>query len=286
VFLTGRVEKGIAGKFTVCGGGHTYLCAAKGKLKADGEIYIGDIVAFDEKERIVTKVFKRKNYLVRPYVANIDLIVIVLAPVPEPDFLLSDKMIINAIMMDIEPIICVNKSDLGDGALALRAEKNYAETVKIIHTSATNGDIAELTAILGNKTVCLAGQSAVGKTSVINALLNKEIGKVGALSEKLQRGKHTTRHSEIFTFEGALIIDTSGFSEFKMPLINPSELTEYYADFTEYGERCRYKGCSHISEDDCAVKDAVSSGAIFKERYDRYVELYRQMKEDWKNRFD
>jgi ribosome biogenesis GTPase len=284
--MTGRINKGVAGKYTVQGkNGEIFLCAAKGKLKADGEIFIGDAVDFDEKDRIITKVFKRKNSLVRPYVANIDMVVIVLANLPEPDFLLADKVIVNAVMMDIEPIICVNKTDLDDGALKMRTQNNYGEIARIIYTSAACGDVGELLNAISGKTVCLAGQSAVGKTSVLNALLNCEVGQTGELSEKTKRGKHTTRHSEVFILGDALVIDTAGFSELSIPLINPDELSGYYADFIEYSEKCKYKGCSHTAESDCAVKDAVSEGKIFKERYERYLELYKKLGEEWKNRY-
>ncbi|MDR2047639.1 MAG: ribosome small subunit-dependent GTPase A [Clostridiales bacterium] len=286
--MIGRVNKGIAGKFTVFRRENnvSYLCAAKGRLKADGEIYIGDIVEFDEKERVVERVFKRKNFLVRPRVSNIDIAVITLAPVPEPDFFLADRIIVNALATDIEPVICVNKTDCdGGGRLAKRVELNYGEAARIVRVSAAEGGVNALLEIIKGKTVCLAGQSAVGKTSIVNAVLKENAGRVGGLSEKLGRGRHTTRHNEIFATADALIIDTAGFSELNIPLMHPSELPGYYADFAEYAEKCRYKGCAHICEDECAVVSAVENGIICRERYSRYKELYGQLNESWKKRY-
>lgn len=319
--MTGRVNKGIGGKFTVfCReNGASYLCAAKGKLKKDGEIFIGDFVEFDERERIITRISARKNFLERPPVSNIDLVVVVVAPSPEPDFLLVDKIIINAIEMDIEPIICVNKIDKIDGIredktyraaekaacisekndinkpycisentlksseidLIRRVQDNYGEVANIICVSALNNDVKALLDLIEARTVCLAGQSAVGKTSAVNAVLKREIGKIGGLSEKSGRGKHTTRHNEIFLFRDSLLIDTPGFSELNIPLMNPLELSGYYADFTEFATRCKYKGCSHTKEDEseCAVKRAVKDEEICKERYARYLELFDDLTE-------
>jgi ribosome biogenesis GTPase len=290
--LLGRVDKGIAGRFTVRArdGGEVFDCAAKGKLKIDGDIYVGDIVEFDARQRIVIRVLKRKNFLTRPYVANVDFAVIVLSPVPEPDFCLADKILIDAVMANIEPVICVNKCDIdGDGeGLRRRVAQNYGDVARIIYTSAITGDISQFLNVAKDKTVCLAGQSAVGKTSILNALLDGRAGKVGDISHKSQRGKHTTRHSEIFAVGGGLVVDTSGFSELNIPQIEPSKLKDYYADFTEYAEVCKYRGCIHVSEsrDECAVKRAAEDGELCAERYSRYVELYKQSEQAWKKRYN
>jgi ribosome biogenesis GTPase len=283
------VYKAVAAQFTVYGydDGVRYVCAAKGKLKLSGEIYVGDIVEFDTRERIITGMKPRKNSLIRPYVANVDCVIAVVAPLPEPDFLLVDKIVINAIIENLEPIVCVNKTDTDDGTLAERVEKNYGEVARIVYVSAVKNEIGELIEVIRDKVVCLAGQSAAGKTSLVNVLTRSEAGEVGSMSEKLSRGRHTTRKNEVFTAYGALIIDTSGFSELNLPVENPNGLKDYYADFSEYAEECKYKGCMHLleSEADCGVKRAVINGRICNERYERYAELYREVNDAWKKRF-
>lgn len=287
----GQIIKGVGGVYTVVTQeGDTVKCYPRGKLKANGELFIGDIVdiAYD-KEGIIEGVEPRKTQLVRPFVSNMDCIVIVLAPLPKPDMMLVDKLIIGAAENGITPIICVNKADMeGADKVAEDVANDYKDEADILVISTqTNQGIDELIDKIKGKYVCLAGQSAVGKSSLINCILGADRQRTGDLSKKGDRGKNTTRHIEIITLEdGTKIADTCGFNKLELPLFEPSRLSSYYTDFDEYAQNCRFRGCNHYKETDCAVKRAVEEGKIAKSRYERYVTLFAHIENRWNKRFD
>lgn len=287
----GQIIKGVGGIYTVkTYDGQTVKCYPRGKLKMSGALFIGDIVDIAvDKEGIIEGVEPRKTQLVRPYVSNMDCIVIVLAPIPKPDMMLVDKLIIGATENGITPIICVNKADTqGADKVAQEVADDYKDEAEILVISTkTNQGIPELMQKIKGKYVCLAGQSAVGKSSLINCITGTDRQLTGDLSKKGDRGKNTTRHIEIITLEdGTKIADTCGFNKLELPLFEPSRLSTYYTDFDEYADECKFRGCNHYKESDCAVKRAVEEGKIAKNRYDRYVALFAHIESRWNKRYD
>jgi len=213
-------------------------------------------------------------------------VIIVVARIPEPDFVLVDKLIVNAHQRDIQPVICINKSDITDEEYTVGIKKDYGGVTDVITVSAELGEIEPLKDLFEDNIIALAGQSAVGKTSLLNAIFNEEKQAVGALSKKVNRGRHTTRHNEIFDYGDTLIIDTGGFSEFQLELCDPNTISEYYYEYNDFARKCRYRGCSHVAEEECGVKAGVVSGELSGNRYDRYVAIYNEMSEKWRRRYD
>ncbi|MEG1645848.1 MAG: ribosome small subunit-dependent GTPase A [Clostridia bacterium] len=287
----GQVIKGVAGVYWVKQQDCVVQCAGRGKTKQLGAIFIGDyveIITFNNGKGAIEKVLPRKNQLVRPYVSNIDVVLIVVAPVPKPDLLLVDKLLINCIENNITPIVCINKMDIATEEFVGEIKFNYDKLCQIICVSAsTSGGIKELVETLKNKYVCLAGQSAVGKSSILNTILGFTMQDVGELSAKILRGKNTTRTVEIFDIgNNILMADTCGFSILEVPSIEPTKLSGYYFEFDKYAQMCKYLTCNHINEPKCAVKQAVENGEISRQRYERYVQLYNQIDDKWKKRYD
>ncbi|MBD5087145.1 MAG: ribosome small subunit-dependent GTPase A [Clostridiales bacterium] len=270
--------------------GETVKCFPRGKLKNIGELFIGDIVDIAvDKEGIIEGVQPRKPQLVRPFVSNMDGIVILLAPLPKPDMMLVDKLIIGATENGIHPIICVNKADMqGAEQIATDVANDYKDIADILVISTQTGQgIDILMEKIKGKYVCLAGQSAVGKSSLINFIVGEDKMKIGELSKKSEKGKNTTRHIEIITLDdGTKIADTCGFSKLEIPLFDPARLSTYYTDFDEYAQNCKFRCCNHYKESDCAVKRAVEQGKIAESRYDRYLRLFTHVEKRWNKRYD
>lgn len=280
--MKGRVIKGVASRYVIETDGVKRNAVARKKLK-DDKILIGDFVEYSEERGscVIEKVLPRKNSLIRPYIANVDACLIVVAPVPEPDFLLVDKIIVNCLHEDIKPILVANKLDVGN----IEELRNYFGIVDIYSVSASSGEgIDELLNTLSGKTVCFAGQSAVGKSSIINAFLKSDALKTDGLSKKIQRGKHTTRHAELLTFLNCSLIDTCGFSMLETVDIKYNELNLFYDEFELLRGLCRFKTCTHTTEPDCAVKSEVSI-SVSKSRYDRYVQIFNELKEKEEKKF-
>lgn len=281
--LSGRVVKGVASRFSVCTDEGVKNCLARGKLKADGLIYVGDYVEIvrDRDVWVIESVLPRKNALIRPYIANIDVCLITVAPVPAPDFLLVDKIIVNCLAEDISPVLVVNKSDIEKVDVS---EYNCVETVRC--SAETDGGADALVPVIRGKTVCFAGQSAVGKSSLINALIGSPRLEVGGLAKKTDRGKHTTRRTELIPLgNDTWVADTCGFSMLEAVDLSPQELRLYYDDFEPYRPRCRFNGCTHIDEPDCAVRAEVGK-AIGQGRYERYKAIFAELDDRRKNKYD
>lgn len=270
--MNGLVIKKNADRFFVLTDGEVKECVARKNLKKNG-VFVGDNVEIDENFA-VNKVLKRKNLLIRPPMANVDKMFIVVAPVPKPDFYMVDKLIVFCKLNSIEPIVCINKADL-DENLCSNFEKIYKDITKTLIFSSFDESVQKILSEIDGICV-LAGQSAVGKSSIINALTGKNIAKVGDFSKKIERGKQTTRLVELFMFgDGKFLADTAGFSKLDERLLNldASEVKDYFDEFLSYAQNCKYKSCQHISNCDCGVLKAVKAGKISLQRYENYKKL-------------
>lgn len=228
---------------------------------------------------VIESVYPRKNVLIRPYVANIDALFIVLAPVPEPDWVLVEKLLLNCRQEGIPAAIVFNKCELMQKEEEERLLAPYRRDADVFFVSAKKQiGLDALASFIEGKTVCFAGQSAVGKTSLVAALGSKDLV-VGDLSKRIRRGKNTTRAVEIHDFAGGKLVDTCGFSVAESIDIKPEELIYYYEDFLKVQNKCRFANCKHISEPGCAVKKMLEEGTFDKDRYERYVKLYRELEE-------
>ena len=294
--MKGKVVKNIADKFEILqdNGERIAGCVARGNLKQKGKVLVGDNVAFEmleSQQPIIVEIEKRKNSFIRPPIANIDIMLIVISEKPKPDFLLVDKLIINCEKNNVLPFIVINKEDVSSEKFISEVKETYVGSgVEILVVSAKNENGKEkLIAKIKNNLVCLAGQSAVGKSSLMNMVLERN-EKVGELSKKIERGKNTTRHAEIFYNEdkSILIADTAGFSKFDSLDVKYNEIEHYYREFDKFRDACMYKPCSHIFEKDeeCAVKSALNDCKINKNRYNNYKQLYIQIKNTWENRYE
>lgn len=288
----GIIIEGRGGFYTLRNdAGENVVLRPQKKLKKQaGSLLIGDKAEYEEAENgqgWIVSVLERKNSFIRPPVANIELMIIVLAKLPQPDFLLADKLLVFCMMNDIKPIIVINKDDLGDEAF--RCAKCYEGVCeRLISVSAKeNTGLDELKNAMKNRLSCLAGQSGVGKSSIIRAITGNEDIFVGQLSQKIDRGKQTTRHASIFIKDDLMLMDTPGFSLLELPRdMEPEKLRDFYPDFDEFSPHCRFSPCLHDREPDCAVKQAVSEGKISEERHSRYIQLLQAVKSTWRERYD
>ena len=285
----GRIIKSVGGVFTVATEQSVFVCYSPKKLRYnDMDIVVGDKVTFEQLRHgkgVVTDILPRKNKLARPEIANVDICFVVLACQPQPDFYLCDKVLINCFQEHIDPVIVVNKSDLSCDT-EREVKDNYGNLADIVCVSAWDDSVHELCEYLkGGKVACLVGQSAVGKTSILNALLPDAKGETGGISSKTGRGMHTTRHSSLHKVADGFLVDTCGFSLCELSGIRSDELRLYWDDYVNVAHRCKYTTCTHTVEPDCAVKAAVQSGALCKARYERYVEEFNELKQAERNQY-
>ena len=206
---------------------------------------------------------------------------------PRDSFLLADKMIVGCVQQQLDAIVCVNKCDLdGSEELVAKVKTEYGAVADVVPVCAADGTGMQVVReMVKGRFFCLAGQSAVGKSSMINALCGGDRMAVGGLGKNL-RGRHTTRHVEIIELgDGTKIADTCGFSRYEIPLVDPATLSGCYVDFDEYRNQCRFRGCTHTVEECCGVKEAVAEGKLPEERYQRYLALYDEMSRRWEKRY-
>ena len=293
--MEGLILKGVGGFYTVLDAhGDTYVCHARGKLRLDDTAPVaGDRVTFTyagkENENSILSILPRKNLLTRPTVANLDKLIIVLAlSIPKPDLLLVDKLLLQCELKGVEPVLVLNKSDAADAALALSIREQYGKAgYTLISASATAHEgIEEVRAQIEGSVCCFAGQSAVGKTSLLNAIIPGFSLEVGSLSPKTERGRHTTRTAELFSVCGGAVVDTPGFSLLDAEEIAPVDLWKFYPEMRTYGGCCRYPECMHISEPGCSVKPLVQNGILSAQRYERYKILAQELTEKRKHKYD
>lgn len=284
--LSGLVIKIMANNFWVLVDAQIIKAVPRGGLKKNG-ILVGDNVnlLLQDNIYIIECVNKRKNSLIRPPIANIEQLLIVVACVPKPDYSLVDKLILFAKCYDIEPVIIVNKSDINDDEYKY-VYRAYSMEFKVLNVSAkSKHNLQGLIECLNGKISVFTGQSAVGKSALINALFGNESAQEGVLSEKINRGKNTTRHCEIFVKDKLLIADTSGFTSLDEKLLPISyfELPYYYPEYVKNMNKCKYPSCTHTTEklEDCEIKRLIKQGELDKLRYERYVKIYEILKDKW-----
>ncbi|MCI6498421.1 ribosome small subunit-dependent GTPase A [Lachnospiraceae bacterium HCP1S3_C3] len=287
--MQGKIIKGIAGFYYV----HVvhsgiYECKAKGifrnkKIKP----LVGDNVEIDiidEEKRIgnIVEIAERTNELIRPAVANIDQSLVVFAVMrPDPNINLLDRFLVMMERQDVPVIICFNKVDLVPEEELIELRDTYVNAgYHVIFTSTLNGNgVEDVKRILIGKTTAFAGPSGVGKSSMLNAIIPDANSETGGISEKIGRGKNTTRHTEIFNLEDeTYIMDTPGFTSLYTNDFEKEELKWYFPEFREYEGKCRFNGCIHENEPDCAVKDALEEGKISESRYKNYLQMLDEIK--------
>ena len=288
--MQGKIIKGIAGFYYIYAeDDNVYECKAKGIFRKDKfKPIVGDnveITVLDEegKEGSVTAILPRKNSLIRPAVANVDQAFVIFAMEdPKPNFLLLDRFLIMMEQQQIPAVICFNKKDLGEKEELEKLYETYTGCgYQVVLSSTVQGDgIEEIRRILHGKTTVVAGPSGVGKSSITNCMQGEIQMETGEISRKLKRGKHTTRHSQVIPVEkDTFLVDTPGFSSLYLSDMEEEELRDYFPEFLQYEPNCRFQGCRHIPEPDCAVKEALKMKKISSLRYEDYLALYEELKE-------
>jgi len=290
--MQGRIVRGVGGFYTVRGAaGAEFTLRARGRFRKDGVTpLVGDRVLFTpwdgEAHGFLDKILPRRSELARPQAANVTLLVIVIAPEPAPDLLLVDRLLVHAARSGFSSVLCVNKCDM-DGSLFGIIRAQYAGSgVPVLSASALTGDgLSTVRERMLGELCCMAGQSAVGKSTLLNALCGLSL-KTGEVSERNRRGKHTTRHAELLESGGLSVLDTPGFSLLQLADgIEPETLRDWYPEYRALDGDCRFMPCLHDREPGCAVLDAVADGLLDARRHERYQTLLQEVREAWKGRY-
>lgn len=286
--MTGKIIRGVGGFYYVHAGGRVYECRAKGIFRKDGirplPGDLAEIAVLDETEGKgnLERILPRKNALIRPAVANVDQAMVIFAfDSPKPNFNLLDRFLVTMEKNGIEPVILFNKKDLareGQQEEILRRYENAGYGMLFV-SAKLEEELPAVRAALKGKTTTVAGPSGVGKSSLINRLQTEEFLQTGEVSEKIERGRHTTRHTQLLPVEEeTYILDTPGFSSIDLSGIRKEELGDLFPEIAVRADGCRFAGCSHLTEPDCAVKEALAEGKISRERYENYRLFYEELK--------
>ena len=287
--MTGKIIKGIAGFYYVQTGQGLYECKARGVFRNKSiKPLVGDNVELEvtdeqEKKATIIRLLDRRNELIRPAVANVDQAIVVFAlKNPEPNFNLLDRFLLMMETKQIQTMICFNKSDLDYSDEVKEQMEEYKQAgyqleMVCMHTGE---GIERIRKHIHGKTTVLAGPSGVGKSSMLNCLCGQDHMDTGEVSQKIGRGKHTTRHSELFALgEDTYVLDTPGFTSLMVMDLEPEEIRFYYPEFEAYEGKCRFQGCVHIHEPGCAVKDALAEHKLGIHRYDNYCRFFEEQKQ-------
>ena len=284
--MNDRIIKALSGFYYVQTEDGVVECRARGKFRKEGvSPLVGDFVTISRsgKSGTVEEMLPRKNSFIRPAVANVDLLVLLAScAIPQTEPFLIDRVLAIAGQQGVEPLICVNKNDLepGEGLAGIYRRAGF----RVVVTSAETGEgVDELRAAISGKLSAFTGNSGVGKSSILNALCPELKLAVGEVSEKLGRGRHTTRHIELYSLgNGTFVADTPGFSSFdteRMDLVLKDQLQYAFSDFAPYLGKCQFQDCAHLKEPGCAVRAALERGEIEPTRYESYKRLYEMAKE-------
>lgn len=287
--MQGKIIKGIGGFYYVDVAEHgLYECKAKGSFRNQkvkplpGDNVTIDVLDEEKKLGNITEIAERINELIRPAVANVDQALIEFAAAqPNPNLNLLDRFLLIMSRQQVKTVMCFNKIDIAEASMLDRLRLTYEKSgVPLVFVSTYTGEgMDQVRKLVEGRTTVFAGPSGVGKSSLLNELLPEANVKTGEISEKIKRGKHTTRHSELMKMqEDTYLIDTPGFSTLYLNSFEKDELKLYFAEFQPYEGHCRFLGCSHTHEPDCQVKHAVETGAISNIRYRNYVEFYEELK--------
>ena len=295
----GLITKGIGGFYYVKTEDGIIECKGKGTFKNDGiKLQVGDTVDIEkvplsaeakkrgiENEGVITKIYPRKNEFIRPPIVNVDTFVITFAvKKPEPNFTLIDKFLIMAEMNNVDAVIVMNKCDLADEETLRNYEGIYENVYPVVRVSGKTGEgLDEIKKLISGKRAAFAGPSGVGKSTIINSLIPEAEMETGNVSSKTNRGKHTTRHVEIFEADGGgLVFDTPGFTSFEIMEAEEDNLQDFYPEIEKLKGRCYYDNCRHLKEPDCVIRKAVKNREIHKLRYESYVANIEEIRKNRK----
>lgn len=276
--MNGIITKNISDLYIVESNNNIYKCKAKGVFRKDKITpLVGDKVIIDENKNIITKVLERKNELIRPPISNVDQALIVMSVV-NPDFStnLVDKLINIIEYNNIKPVLCLSKLDLLDTNDEVDKYIKYYKDIG--YTVIINTEIEKIKEVFKNKITVITGQSGVGKSTLLNMLDSSLNLKTNEISFALGRGKHTTRHVELIKLFDGLVADTPGFSSLSFIGMKKEDIRDNFVEFNTYKDKCKYKDCMHLKEDDCEIKRMVEIGEILKSRYENYTKFISEVK--------
>lgn len=290
----GKILKGVAGFYYVhVAESGIYECKAKGIFRLEnqkplvGDDVMIDVLSESDMEGNITEILPRRSELLRPAVANVDQVLLVFAVTkPKPNINLLDRMLVRMERDEIPSIICFNKCDLAKEEDIRKLQDIYEKTAYPVRfiTTQSRDDVEMIKAFLIGKTTALAGPSGVGKSTLINQLSPEIQMETGEISKKIGRGKHTTRHAQLISLDGhSYLVDTPGFTSLTVDDFELEELAACFPEFTHYEPLCRFRGCSHLNEPDCAVRSALEQNLISESRYHSYSLLYQELSE--KNKY-
>lgn len=287
--MIGRIIKGIGGFYYVRTTDGIIQTRGRGIFRKDNiTLTVGDIVDIEvlpDGDGVINELNPRKNCFIRPPISNVDCIVVTFAAKnPKPNFDLVDKFLIMAESKGVKPILCMNKADLISEKLAEKLLSPYTGIYDVVMVSAkVNYGIEDLKRVIGNKCTAFAGPSGVGKSTIINRLVPEAYAETSEVSNKTKRGRHTTRHVEMFEMDGGgFIYDTPGFTSFDLNEIDVNQLSKFYPELNLSSKEdggCRFDNCSHIHEPGCKVLERLNAGKINMKRYESYKKNYRELME-------
>lgn len=284
-----QIKRVAGGVFLADYNGEEYILHSPGKIKSVQKLLVGDIVEFEKQDDdfIITKVYERKNSFIRPQAANIDIFLIV-SSIEDPQFdqYLTDKLLVYSFIHNCEPVVLLTKSDLNLSKTEEIKDMYEKSGIDVYVSGIDHESYDDIEERFKEKLIMAVGNSGVGKSTFLNQLARDTIQKTAETSKKLGRGRHTTRHVEIFDFGEFKLIDTPGFASLDIPLLKEGEhLQNYYPEFLKYKKSCKFNTCKHINEPGCAVKKALNEGFIDRERYENYLRLAEEVKNMEVNRW-
>ncbi|MCL2672105.1 MAG: ribosome small subunit-dependent GTPase A [Clostridiales bacterium] len=286
---TGILTRSVGGFCDVWAGGALTRCLPRGVFRKRGEKPLpGDLVRFVRQTNghaFLTEILPRKNELLRPAVSNVDAVFLIFsASLPRPDYALLDRLLVQAAMRGIEPILVLNKMDEANAAHVAEFMADYAAFAPLCVSAKAGEGLDALKPLLANRVCCFAGQSAVGKSSLLNALFGWHL-ETGELSARGEVGKHTTRRAELLPALGGYVCDTPGFALLELPAPEQALIDRAYPEFAE-APPCRFSDCSHRSEPDCNVRPLLAAGTLTEGRYSRYIALWNELQERKRKEYD